>query len=606
MPASASASRCDKINAPAGAGGAPTPLAEAAAGRELPAPRFASRHHGAASTAIKATNTAKSAVATNRVKGVMRDGSKVSQGRGRVKTFDISPRPAFVHEFFMKSFYITTAIDYVNGSPHLGHAYEKVLTDVIARFRRQMGDRVHFLTGTDEHGQKVQASARQRGVSPQQFCDEVSQEFRALLPRLQITNDDFIRTTEERHKRVVRRLLADLQAKGDIYQAEYRGFYSTRQEQFLQDKDRNPDGTWPEIFGEVTEITESNYFFRLRQYQGWWVDFLTRNENYIFPRFRQTQVLEFLKEPLNDLCISRPRERLEWGIPLPFDENYVTYVWFDALTNYYSAVVDRPGIWPADYHVIGKDILVPPHAVYWPIMLHAAGVPLPRGIIAHGWWLQRGSKMSKSTGNALNPLDLVDQFGADAFRYFLMREMNVGQDSDFTPEQFLVRYNSELANNLGNLVNRTLNMTTRFAGGVLPAAEVPEEPEREVHELWARTAPECVALCEGFQFHTALERTMAFVTATNAYIEKRAPWKLGKSPDPQDQARLRTALATMAEALRLATALLQHVIPGAAARIREVLGYTPGANWRDELAWDGRLTGRKVAESLVLFPRPKV
>jgi methionyl-tRNA synthetase len=248
--------------------------------------------------------------------------------------------------------------------------------------------------------------------------------------------------------------------------------------------------------------------------------------------------------------------------------------------------------------------LVPPHAVYWPIMLHAAGLPLPQGIIAHGWWLQRGSKMSKSTGNALNPLDLVDQFGADAFRYFLIREMNVGQDSDFTLEQFLVRYNSELANNLGNLVNRTLNMTTRFAGGVIPAAAGSEAPEQELHDLWAKTGPECVALSEGFQFHTALERTMAFVTATNAYIEKRAPWKLGKSAEPADQALLRTSLATMAEALRLAVALLQHVTPGAAAKINGVLGHTPGPIWRDELVWGARLTGNKVAEALVLFPRP--
>jgi methionyl-tRNA synthetase len=279
-------------------------------------------------------------------------------------------------------------------------------------------------------------------------------------------------------------------------------------------------------------------------------------------------------------------------------------VWFDALVNYYSATVDRPGLWPATYHVIGKDILVPPHAVYWPIMLQAAGLPLPQGIIAHGWWLQRGAKMSKSTGNALNPLDLVGQFGADAFRYFLIREMNVGQDSDFTLEQFLVRYNSELANNLGNLVNRTLNMTTRFAGGVIPAADGGEAPEQELQELWRRTGPECVSLSEGFQFHTALERTMAFVTATNAYIEKRAPWKLGKSAEPADQARLRTALATMAEALRLAVALLQHVTPSAAAKINGVLGYTPGPVWRDELVWGARLAGHQVAEALVLFPRP--
>jgi len=299
----------------------------------------------------------------------------------------------------MKPFYITTAIDYVNGSPHLGHAYEKVLTDVIARVRRMRGDEVHFLTGVDEHGQKVQQTAQKRGIDPQQFCDEITAEFRALLPVMNASNTDFIRTTDERHKKVVRSILQQLFDQGEIYLAEYQGFYSTRQEQFLQNKDRNADGTWPEIFGEVTEITEANYFFKLQSYQAWLVEFLTANENFIFPKFRQKQVLEFLKEPLNDLCISRPKERLEWGIPLPFDANYVTYVWFDALVNYYSAVADKPGVWPADYHVIGKDILVPPHAVYWPIMLKAAGLELPKGIIAHGWWSINGDKMSKSTGN---------------------------------------------------------------------------------------------------------------------------------------------------------------------------------------------------------------
>ncbi|MBI5768987.1 MAG: methionine--tRNA ligase [Verrucomicrobia bacterium] len=503
----------------------------------------------------------------------------------------------------MKSFYITTAIDYVNGAPHVGHAYEKVLTDVIARFRRQMGDRVHFLTGADEHGQKVQASARKQGVDPQRYVDETSAQFRALYDRLGVSYDDFIRTTEPRHKQVVRGILQQLFDKGEIYRAEYRGFYSTRQEQFLQEKDRNPDGTWPEIFGEVTEIVEPNYFFQLKKYQPWLVEFLTANQDFIFPHYRQKQVLEFLKEPLNDLCISRPKERLEWGIPLPFDEGYVTYVWFDALLNYYSAVVDK-GLWPATWNLIGKDILVPPHAVYWPIMLKAAGLPPPQGLLVHGWWLQSGAKMSKSTGGGVNPLALVDEFGVDAFRYFLLREMNVGQDSEFTREQFLVRYNSELANNLGNLVNRTLNMTTRYVGGVVPAPEVSEELEKSLHALWAKTRDEVLPLCEGFQFHTALERTMVFLTETNAYVEKRAPFRLAKSADARDQALLRTSLATMAESLRLAVALMQQVTPTATAKINAVLGYTPGAHWRDELDWGSRLTGSKVAASLVLFPRP--
>lgn len=517
---------------------------------------------------------------------------------------DIFARAALVGGLSMKSFYITTAIDYVNGSPHVGHAYEKVLTDVIARFRRQMGDRVHFLTGTDEHGQKVQASARKQGIDPQQFVDATAAEFRALYDRLDVSYDDFIRTTEPRHKVVVRGILQKLFDQGDIYQDEYRGFYSTRQEQFLQEKDRLPGGSWPEIFGEVSEIREKNYFFRLRQHQDWLIDFLNTHEDFIFPRYRQKQVLEFLKEPLNDLCISRPKERLEWGIPLPFDENYVTYVWFDALLNYYSAVADQ-GLWPADYNVIGKDILVPPHAVYWPIMLKAAGLPPPKALLVHGWWLQSGAKMSKSTGEAVNPLALVDQFGVDAFRYFLIREMNVGQDSEFTLEQFMVRYNSELANNLGNLVNRTLNMTTRFAGGVVPAAEAPGDLERALQARWVRTRDECLTLSEGFQFHTALERTMVFLTETNAYIEQRAPWKLGKSAEPEDQALLRTSLATMAEALRLAVALIQHVTPAAAKKINSVLGYTPGPVWREELTWGAKLTGAKVASALVLFPRPE-
>jgi methionyl-tRNA synthetase len=505
----------------------------------------------------------------------------------------------------MKNFYITTAIDYVNGSPHLGHAYEKVLTDVIARFRRMMGDNVYFLTGVDEHGQKVQQSAKAKGVPPQQFCDEVSQEFRAMCAKLDISNTDFIRTTEERHKKVVRQLLQQLFDKGEIYKAEYKGFYSTRQEQFLQDKDRNPDGSWPEIFGEVTEITESNYFFKLRQYQEWLVDHLKKNENFVFPRYRQKQVLEFLSEPLNDLCISRPRDRLEWGITLPFDENFVTYVWFDALVNYYTAVVDKPEFWPADFHVIGKDILVPPHAVYWPIMLKACGIEPPKSLLAHGWWSINGSKMSKSTGNFVEPMAFADQYGVDALRYFMIREMSVGQDSDFSQPQFLARYNAELANNLGNLVNRTLNMTNRFGGGVIPAGETGDDVELELQRLWDKTRDEVIALYEGFQFHIGLERTFAFVTATNAYIEKRAPWKLGKSTETKDQSLLRTSLATMAEALRLATALLPAVMPSTAKKINDVLGYEAGANWRDELVWGTRLTGKKVAETAILFPRPE-
>ncbi len=526
----------------------------------------------------------------------------------------------------MKNFYITTAIDYVNGSPHLGHAYEKVLADVIARFRRLMGDKVFFLTGVDEHGQKVQQSARARGIPPQQFCDEVSAEFRALCVKLDISNDDFIRTTEPRHKTVVRALLQKLFDQGEIYRAEYRGFYSTRQEQFLQDKDRHPDGSWPEIYGEVTEITESNYFFRLSKYQAWLVGFLKENEHFVFPRHRQQQVIEFLAEPLNDLCISRPKERLEWGIPLPFDEGYVTYVWFDALVNYYTAVVDKPEFWPANLHVIGKDILVPPHAVYWPIMLHALGLPPPKQVLAHGWWSINGKKMSKSTGNFVEPAAFADNYGVDALRYFMIREMSIGQDSDFSEAQFHARYNAELANNLGNLVNRVLNMTNRFAAGVIPAPELTVdemlseefkgkyEDEMVLRLSWGLVCTQLIGAYEKFEFHSALASLFGTFAVTNTYIEKRAPWKLGKSTTPADQALLRTSLAMMAESLRIGANLLRPIMPGTADKIFAALGYTPQVTWgpgldenqkmrMKELEWGTRLTSNKVAESAILFPR---
>ncbi len=509
----------------------------------------------------------------------------------------------------MKSFYITTAIDYANGKPHLGHAYEKVLTDVVARFRRLMGDEVYFLTGIDEHGQKVQQSANARGIEPIELCDEAAVAFKGLCASLDISNDDFIRTTEDRHKVVVRSILQKLYDQGDIYKAEYQGYYSKRAEQFLQEKDRDEDGNWPEIFGEVEEITESNYFFKLSQHQDWLVEHLKTNESFIFPRFRAKQVLEFLKEPINDLCISRPKERLEWGIPLPFDEDYVTYVWFDALVNYVSAVGygsdDFEKRWPADFHVIGKDILVPPHAVYWPIMLKAAGIELPKSLLVHGWWLKSGEKMSKSTGTVVDPLDLIDQFGSDAFRYFVTREMNVGQDSEFSQERYMARYNSDLANDLGNLLSRVLTMLGRGFEGVIPEPQIEESLETELWTLWDETNSNVVKLYEEFQFHTGLEKTFAFVSAINRYAEQRAPWKLAKSEDPEDKKRLDTSLFVMAESLRLAVGLLAPVLPQTEAKVYALLGYEPDTDWQKRLERGQTLVGRKTGEKTILFPKPQ-
>jgi len=507
----------------------------------------------------------------------------------------------------MTRFYITTAIDYANGPPHLGHAYEKVLTDVVARYRRAMGYEVHFVTGLDEHGQKVQQAVRKEDFDEQEFVDRIAVQFRDLCARLNISNDDFIRTTEERHKGVVQQILQDLYDRGDIYLAEYKGFYSVRQEQFVFEREK-VDGAWPEIYGEVTELSESNYFFRLAKYQDWLVEYL-QTHDFVFPRFRQKQILEFLKEPLNDLCISRPRERLNWGISLPFDPDYVCYVWFDALINYISAVgygtESFDSYWPVDYHVIGKDILVPSHSVYWPIMLKAIGLEPPQSLLVHGWWHISGQKLSKSTGITIDPLELADRFGADAFRYFVTREMSVGQDSDFSPELFLSRYNSDLANDLGNLVSRLLNLTSRHCPDGFPPAGALEQPERDLREHWDRTCEEALRLYEGFQFHTALEKTFAFITGINRYAEIRAPWKLAKSQDPADAERMRTVYAMMGEGLRLATALLVPVMPETASRIYGLLGLGEPGLWKDELAWSTRLDGRRPGEKAILFPKPQ-
>ncbi len=507
-----------------------------------------------------------------------------------------------------KNFYITTAIDYANGSPHLGHAYEKVLTDIIARYRRLSGQKVKFLTGLDEHGQKVQMSAQKAGLEPVQICDRMAEEFQSVCEVLAISNDDYIRTTQDRHKSVVREVLQKLHDKDLIYKAQYFGYYSSRQEQFVTEKEK-VDGHWPEIYGEVEEVIETNYFFKLAQFQEWLIDFINNNEDWIYPRFRTADVLQFLKEPLNDLCISRPKKRLEWGIELPFDSDFVTYVWFDALTNYITAAGYGTETfshnWPADYHVIGKDILLPPHAVYWPIMLKALELDLPKHLLVHGWWLSSGAKMSKSTGEVVNPLDFIEQYGADAFRYFVTREMNVGQDSEFSTELFLSRYSSDLANDLGNLVSRLLNMGARYTEGKVPEAQILEAPEQELRELWESTRVEIIPLFDDFKFHNALERIFIFISGINKYAETRAPWKLAKSAETGDQQKLATSLATMAEAIRLSVVLLSPVMPTTSAQIRSLVGAKEFTSLDGQLDWGSTLAGQALGEKTILFPRPE-
>ncbi len=506
----------------------------------------------------------------------------------------------------MKKIYLTTAIDYANGSPHLGHAYEKILADVIARVQRLQGNSVHFVTGLDEHGQKVQQGALADNLEPQDRCDHVAEEFQVMLTKLDISNDDYVRTTQTRHKKVVSEILQNLFESGEIYQDEYKGFYSTRAEQFLQEKDKI-NGEWPEIFGEVSCITEKNYFFKLRKYQDWLIDYIQNNPEFIQPTFRRSQVMEFLKEPLNDLCISRPVERLSWGIPLPFDPAYVTYVWFDALVNYVTAAGygedEFFDLWPADLHVIGKDILAPPHAVYWPIMLKACGLEMPRQILAHGWWTISGSKMSKSCGETVSPLELVDQYGSDAFRFFVMREMTVGQDAEFSLERFYSRYKGELGNDLGNLVSRLLHMCHQYTGGIGPAQEVVDEPEEALRERWIDSSARTLEFYKSNQFNLGLEEALGFVRSINKYADDRAPWKLAKSDDPNDRPILVTCLATMLEGLRLASDLLAPVIPGAHESICKCLGIAPVENWSERLSWGDRLCNAILGKKIILFPR---
>ncbi|HEY9510688.1 MAG TPA: methionine--tRNA ligase, partial [Verrucomicrobiae bacterium] len=431
-----------------------------------------------------------------------------------------------------KRFYITTAIDYVNGQPHLGHAYEKVIADVIARAHRSLGRETFFLTGLDEHGQKVQQAAVAEGKTPQVYCDELAASWKSFAAKLNLTNDDFVRTTEPRHKQAVQAILSKLHADGQFYKATYTGFYSTKEETFLTEKDRRPDGTFDPAYGEVVELKEDNYYFKLRDHQAWLVDYIEKNPGFISPSYRRNEVLGFLKNnTLEDLCITRPVGRLNWGIPLPFDPNFVTYVWFDALVNYVSIpaahgdpdvlkAIGNPqlatespalSLWPADVHVIGKDI-VKFHAVYWPIMLKAMNLPLPKQLVVHGWWQKDGQKMSKTTGNVVDPVAVIDEWGVDAFRFYSLRELDIGPDGNWTDAGFKARYQSELANGLGNLVNRSLSMLKRYRNGIVPnrSDELKADAEKTISETRSQL--------EANELQSALQTIWSLITRANQYV----------------------------------------------------------------------------------------
>jgi methionyl-tRNA synthetase len=482
-----------------------------------------------------------------------------------------------------KKFYVTTPIYYVNAAPHIGHAYTTIAVDTLARhMRRVLGaDNVCFLTGTDEHGQKIQRAAQNAGMSPIEFCDRISGQFLALWKELGISNDDYIRTTQDRHKRIVARALEIVYARGDIYSSPYEGLYCSPCESFWTATQAG-DNLCPDCKRPVERIAENNYFFKMSRYQDWLIRHIEAHPEFVQPEFRRNEVLSFLRlNKLTDLCISRPRERLNWGIPLPFAPDHVTYVWFDALINYISAVGDfdengvyRSQWWPA-VHFIGKDILRQ-HAIYWPIMLKALGIEPPASICAHGWWMVGDAKMSKSLGNVVPPLDIGRKYGLDAFRYFLLRDVPFGMDGNFSEEAIVKRYNGDLANDLGNLVYRTITMVEKYFAGSVPQVDTGsvtfDEAGRAIVARIKTVDSEVAAPLtagHGFNFSASLEKIWELIAMANKYVEQTKPWNLAKENRMDD---LRNFIRLLVDVIRTVAVLAEPFIPLTAASIQEQLG----------------------------------
>ncbi len=507
------------------------------------------------------------------------------------------------------TFYVTTPIYYVNDKPHIGHAYTTILADVLARYHRLIGTPTHFLTGTDEHGQKVQQAAEKRSVEPQVHVDETVVRFQELWERLEITNDDFIRTTEPRHKKVVQEILQDLYDRDEIYRADYDGWYCVTCERFFMEKDLD-DGKCPESgCGRTVErITETNYFFRMSKYQDWLINYIEENPDFIQPDFRRNETLGFLKKELTDLCISRPKSRLAWGIELPFDSEFVTYVWFDALVNYISAIGYRENDaefekwWPASYQLIGKDILTT-HTVYWPTMLKAMGLAMPKSIFAHGWWLVGRDKMSKTAGNVVNPMEFAEQYGVDPFRYFLMAEMSLGQDASFTEDAFIRRYNAELANDLGNMLNRVTKLIASNFDGKMPECGPLGAEEELLRDVTLKAATDMVDSVDRMRLDLGLAGLAGAVREANRYIEKRQPWALAKQGEAA-RAELGTVLYTAAEALRIISGMFYPTMPSKMSELRQVIGCEGGdPDFASLSEWGGLQSGVQMGEMRSLFPR---